>query len=183
MHEGKDVTTSMKAIDRLRKACKEAKLTLSSAVFTNMEVDSLLDSIDFSANIAWIQFGQIYSDLFSQVMDLVETVLSDARLSNVVVHEILLVGGSMRILKVQKMLQKFFTAGKLNKCINPNEAVVYGATLLAANLTGDKSLILLEVTSPSLRAKTEGGVMSTVMKCNPRSSTKREGFYRTAQDS
>ncbi|CUT98669.1 heat shock protein 70 [Echinococcus multilocularis] len=167
----------MKVIDRLREAREEAKRTLSSAVSTNMEVDALFDGADFSVNLKWVKFGQICSDLFSQMTDLLETVLN------------IIGGGSTRILKVHKLLQKFFAAGNLNKCINPDEAVAYGAMLLAANLTGDKSmvaedLILLKgVTSLSLGVKTEGGVISMVTMCDPRSSTKRIGFHQTVEDS
>ncbi|EUB55887.1 Heat shock cognate protein [Echinococcus granulosus] len=120
-------------------------------------------------------------------MNAVKTALNDAKLNKADIHEVVLVGGSTRIPKVQKMLQDIFTASKLNKSINPDEAVAYGATLLAANLTGDKSetvqdLILLELTSLSLGVETEGGEMSTVIKRNTRIPTKQTSKYCTCKD-
>nr|CDS24867.1 heat shock protein 70 [Echinococcus granulosus] len=186
-HEGRDLTTNKRAIGRLRKACEEAKRLLSSAECTNIELESLFEGIDFSANLSRARFEQLCLDLFNRTMNAVETALNDAKLNKADIHEVVLVGGSTRIPKVQKMLQDIFTASKLNKSINPDEAVAYGATLLAANLTGDKSetvqdLILLELTSLSLGVETEGGEMSTVIKRNTRIPTKQTSKYCTCKD-
>ncbi|CDS37918.1 heat shock protein 70 [Echinococcus multilocularis] len=186
-HEGRDLTGNMKAIGRLRKACEEAKRLLSSAEYTNIELESLFDGIDLSANITRAQLEQLCSDLFNRTMNAVEMALSDAKLDKADIHDVVLVGGSTRIPKVQKMLQDIFTASKLNKSINPDEAVAYGAALLAANLTGDKSetvedLMLLELTPLSLGVETEGGEMSTVIKRNTRIPTEQVGFYETSAD-
>ncbi|EUB54697.1 Heat shock cognate protein [Echinococcus granulosus] len=188
-HKGKDLTTSMKAIGRLRKACETAKRMLSTAESTNIGIESLFEGIDFSTTLARASFEQLCSDLFSQTMDAVKTALNDAKMDKADIHEILLVGGSTRIPKVQSMLQDFFTTSKLNKCINPDEAVAYGATLLAANVSGGggvsnsmQDLMLLEVTPLSLGWEDADGIMVIVIKRNTRIPTKQTCKSYTSSD-
>uniref|UniRef100_A0A7E4T6H9 Heat shock protein 71 kDa protein n=2 Tax=Echinococcus granulosus TaxID=6210 RepID=A0A7E4T6H9_ECHGR len=187
-HKGKDLTTSVKAIGRLRKACETAKRMLSTAESTNIGIESLFEGIDFSTTLTRAPFEQLCSDLFSQTMDAVKTALNDAKMDKADIHEILLVGGSTRIPKVQSMLQDFFTTSKLNKCINPDEAVAYGATLLAAKLSGGgvsnsmQDLMLLEVTPLSLGLEDADGMMGIVIKRNTPIPTKQTCNAVTAVD-
>lgn len=186
-HEGVDLMANKKAVSRLRKACEAAKKTLSSVEFTSIDAESLVKSIDFTTKLTRPRFEQLCSDLFSKTMDPVRKVLSDAKLNKADIHEIVLVGGSTRIPKVQKLLKDFFDGRELNKSINPDEAVAYGAALLAANLTGDESkvvqdLVLLEVTPLSLGIETVGGVMNTLIKRNTPIPTKNTKFYTTNRD-
>ncbi|EUB57861.1 Heat shock cognate protein [Echinococcus granulosus] len=186
-HKRQDLTGNKKAIGRLRKACETAKKTLSSAECTNIEVDSLFEGIDFNVILTRARLEQLCLDLFSRTMNAVKTALNDAKLNKADIHDIVLVGGSTRIPRVQKMLQDFFNGRELKRSVNPDEAVAYGAALLAANLTGDESmtvedLTLMEVTPLSLGMETEGGEMSTVIKRNTRIPTKQVGFYKTSAD-
>nr|CDS24251.1 heat shock protein 70 [Echinococcus granulosus] len=136
IHEGRDLTASNKAIIRLRKACETAKRKLSTIDCTNVEVVSLFEDIDFCVDLTRAQFERLCSDLFCRTMDVVKSALSDAKMERTDVDEILLVGGSTRISKVQTMLQEYFNGRELNRTVNADEAVAYGATLLAAKLTG-----------------------------------------------
>ncbi|CDS39566.1 heat shock protein 71 kDa protein [Echinococcus multilocularis] len=186
-HKGKDLTTSMKAIGRLRKACETAKRMLSTAECANIGIELLFEGIDFSMTLTRAQFERLCSDLFSHTMNAVKTALSEAKMDKADIHEILLVGGSTRIPKVQSMLQDFFTTSKLNKCINPDEAVAHGATLLAAKLTGGTSnsmqdLMLLEVTPLSLGWENVHGIMVIVIKRNTRIPTKQTCKSCTSSD-
>ncbi|KAH9281495.1 Heat shock cognate 70 kDa protein [Echinococcus granulosus] len=186
-HAGKDLTTNKKAIHRLRKACEKAKRMLSSAESTTIVVESLFYEIDFCKTLTRAEFEQLCMDLFSKTMDAVKMALSDAKMDKADIHEILLVGGSTRIPKVQSMLQDFFNGRDLQRSINPDEAVAYGATLLAANLTGGASnsmqdLMLLEVTPLSLGWENAYGKMHTVIKRNTRIPTKQACKSRTHGD-
>ncbi|CDI96583.2 heat shock protein 70 [Echinococcus multilocularis] len=160
---------------------------LSAAASTKIAVESLFDEVDFCKTLARAEFEQLCMDLFSQTMDKVETTLSDAKLRKADIHEILLVGGSTRIPKVQSMLQDFFNGRDLQRSINPDEAVAYGAAVLAAKLSGNMSklmenLMLYEVTPLSLGWKDCYGAMVTVIKRNTRIPTKRTCSSQTASD-
>merc|ERR1711967_171561 len=132
----KDLGDNQRALRRLRTACERAKRTLSSSTQAHIEIDSLFEGIDFNSVITRARFEDLNMDYFRKCMEPVEKVLRDSKLSKSQVHEIVLVGGSTRIPKVQEMLSEFFNGKELNKSINPDEAVAYGATVQAAILSG-----------------------------------------------
>ena len=131
-----DISDNSKALRRLRTACEKAKRILSSAVETNIEVDSLYKGIDFFSTITRAKFEELNMDLFKKCIDIVEKCLTDAKMNKSCVHDVVVSGGSSRIPKVQQLLQDFFNGKELCKSINPDEAVAYGAAVQAAILTG-----------------------------------------------
>lgn len=123
----KDISDNKRAVRRLRTACERAKRTLSSSTNASIEIDSLFEGIDFYTSITRARFEELNADLFRGTMEPVEKSLRDAKLDKAQIHDIVLVGGSTRIPKIQKLLQDFFNGKDLNKSINPDEAVAYGA--------------------------------------------------------
>lgn len=182
-----DMTTSAKAMRRLKTACESAKRTLSNANVANLEIDSLFEGNDFSATLTRAKFENLCGDIFQRTMEPVEQVLKDSKLSKSEIDEIVLVGGSTRIPKIQELLSTFFNGKELNKSINPDEAVAYGAAVQAAILsgTGDEKLsglLLLDCTPLSLGVETAGNVMTVLI---PRGSTvpvKKTQTFSTASD-
>merc|ERR1719245_1014827 len=134
----KDIKGNKRALRRLRTACERAKRTLSASAQANIEIDSLYEGVDFYTNITRARFEELCADLFRGTLDPVEKAMRDAKMDKSQIHEIVLVGGSTRIPKIQKLLQDFFNGKELNKSINPDEAVAYGATVQAAILTGEQ---------------------------------------------
>ncbi|KAG7125300.1 Heat shock 70 kDa protein like [Verticillium longisporum] len=135
----KDLSANARALRRLRTACERAKRTLSSSAQTSIEIDSLYEGIDFYTSITRARFEELCQDLFRSTIQPVDRVLSDAKIDKSQVHEIVLVGGSTRIPRVQKLITDYFNGKEPNKSINPDEAVAYGAAVQAAILSGDTS--------------------------------------------
>lgn len=182
-----DMKTSAKSMRRLKTACESAKRTLSSASVANMEIDSLFEGNDFSTSLTRAKFENLCNDIFQRTMAPVEQVLKDSKLSKSEIDEIVLVGGSTRIPKIQELLTLFFNGKELNKSINPDEAVAYGAAVQAAILSGNSDdklngLLLLDCTPLSLGVETAGSVMTVLI---PRGSTvpvKKTQTFSTASD-
>ncbi|TIC02237.1 putative heat shock protein sks2, partial [Wallemia mellicola] len=182
-----DITDDARAMRRLRSACERAKRTLSSVTQTTVEVDSLFNGIDFQANITRARFEEINADKFKSTIDPVARVLKDAKVSTQKVDEIVLVGGSTRIPKVQSLVSEYFGGKQLNKSINPDEAVAYGAAVQAAVLTGHTSdktadLLLLDVAPLSLGVAMQGDVFGVVVPRNTPIPCNKSRTFTTVED-
>ncbi|MFP3031081.1 MAG: molecular chaperone DnaK, partial [Wolbachia sp.] len=167
----KDIQNNPKALRRLRIAAERAKRTLSSSTEANIEVNTLCDGVDFYTKVSRAKFEELCADLFRSTLQQIEKALNDARLDKSLIHDIVLVGGSTRIPKIQTLLQNSFNGKSLSLSINPDEAVAYGAAVQAAILGGDKSsaiqdVLLVDVTPLSLGIKTAGCVMTKLIERN-----------------
>ena len=182
-----DPRKNARAMKRLKHACERAKRTLSSAPNATIELDSFMGDVDYSITISKAKFNQLQNGLFMSCLDTVKKVLKDAHMEKEAINDIVLVGGSTRIPRVQELLTQFFDGKELCKTINPDEAVAYGAAVQGAILAGVRndavsSLLLVDVTPLSLGIETTGGVMSTIIKRNTAIPVRKTKTYTTEAD-
>jgi len=184
---GRDLNESAKSIQRLKVACEKAKRSLSSVMQTSIEIDSLFDGIDYNVNISRLKFEELCMDIFLDTLKPVNNVLADAGLDKSDIAEIVLVGGTTRIPKIKQLLSDFFSGKKLNESVNPDEAVAYGAAVLASILSGSTdgdlgSIMLIDVTPLSLGLETVGGLMTNLIDRNTTVPCKKSKIFSTHSD-
>jgi heat shock protein 1/8 len=182
-----DMTKNAKAMRRLRTACESAKRTLSTATVAKVEIDSLYEGNDFSGSITRAKFDNLCDEIFKKTLSPLDQVLKDANMQKSDINDIVLVGGSTRIPRIQELLSQYFNGKELNKSINPDEAVAYGAAVQAAILSGNcdeklDGLLLLDVTSLSLGVETAGEVMTVLIPRGSTLPTKKTQTFSTASD-
>lgn len=183
----KDISDNQRAMRRLKTSCERAKRTLSSALQASIEIDSLFDGIDFTYNITRARFEELCNDLFRKPITCIEQVLLDAKFSKRDIHEVVLVGGSTRIPKIQSLISELFGGKELNKNINPDEAIAYGAAVQAFILAGGKdsktdNMVVLDVCPLTIGVETGGTMMTPLIPRNTTIPTKKSQTFTTNRD-